>query len=149
MDNIKLAFNTPTPKKLKTICVVEDNPMEQTMIVDYFGKYKDLVIKAFSDGESCIKEIVKSNISPDLILLDYFLDSTVVTSKDGLEIMEKLKELSPNSNFIMLTSVENDRIKSLASKKGILGYIIKDKTSYDRLDSIIEGNFSVEADPSY
>ena len=142
MDNIKLAFNTPTPKKLKTICVVEDNPMEQTMIVDYFGKYKDLIIKAFSDGESCIKEIVKSNVAPDLILLDYFLDSTVPTSKDGLEIMEKLKELSPNSNFIMLTSVENDRIKNLASKKGILGYIIKDKTRYNEINVLLEKYFT-------
>ena len=105
----------------------------------------DLKIKEFHNGDDCIKDIVMSNISPDLILLDYFLDSNITTSKDGLEILSKLKEICPNSEIIMFTSVDNPRIIELARKKGAMSFIVKGTSSYEKLDAIIKNNFSLEA----
>ena len=75
---------------------------------------------------------------------DYFLDSVLASSKDGLEILTKLKEISPNSQIIMLTSVDNERIVELARKKGAIGYVAKGASSFEKLDSIIRNNFSIE-----
>ena len=125
MDSIKLEFNTPKLKKLRTIHIVEDNAMERNMLVDFLGNYPELKIKEFSNGDDCIKDIIVSKNSPDLFLLDYFLDSNNPLSKDGLEVMTKLKEISPNSEFIMFTSVDNERIIELARKKGAMAFLVK------------------------
>ena len=144
MDSIKLSFNTPKLKKLKTVYVVEDNPVERSMIIDFFSRYPDVVVKGFFNGDSCIKDVVVSKVAPDLILLDYFLDSTMASSKDGLEILTKLKEISPYTEFIMLTSIDNERIMELARKKGAMGYVVKGASGYEMLDTILRKNFTFE-----
>ena len=55
-----------------------------------------------------------------------------------------MKEVSPNSEFIMFTSVDNDRIVELARKKGAMAFIVKGASGYELLDSIIRNNFSRE-----
>ena len=147
MDSIKLSFNTPKLKKLKTIYVVEDNAIERNMLIDFLGKYPDLNIKEFFNGDACIKDVIVSKISPDLILLDYFLDSNTPLSKDGLEVLTKLKEISPNSEFIMFTSVDNERIIELARKKGAMAFIVKGVSSYEMLDDILQKKFTIAASP--
>ena len=76
-------------------------------------------------------------------MMDYFLDSNVSTSKDGLESLAKLKEVCPAANVIMLTSVDNKRIIELAKEKGALDYIVKGATGFDALDSVLKKHFSV------
>lgn len=147
MDSIKLSFNTPTLKKLRTIYVVEDNTIERNMLIDFLGKYPDLNIKGFPTGDACIKDIIVSKIFPDLILLDYFLDSNSPLSKDGLEVLTKLKEISPNSEFIMFTSVDNERIIELARKKGAMAFIVKGVSSFEMLDDILQKKFTISASP--
>lgn len=147
MDSIKLTFSTPKPKKLNSIYIIEDNPVERTMLVDYLGKYPNLTIKEFANGDLCVKDIVISKTTPDLILLDYFLDSEITTSKDGLEILTRLKEISPSSEVIMFTSIDNERINELARKKGAMNYIVKGPSSYAKLDNMLQNNFSMEKPP--
>ena len=144
MDSIKLQFNTPKLKKLKTVYIVEDNPMESDMLTDFFSRYKNLTIKTFLNGDACIKDVIVSKVSPDLIFIDYFLDASSSSSKDGLEILSKLREVSPNSECVMLTSVDNERIMELASKKGAMSYIVKGAEGYKKLESIVRSTFSVE-----
>ncbi len=146
MDSIKLTFTPVPPKKLGTIFVIEDNPIELEMVIEYFSKYPGLTLKGFTNGDECVKEIVVSGISPDMILIDYFLDSEIAHSKDGLEILVKLKEISSNSSIIMHTSVENQRIIDLARQKGAIAYIVKGAAGYKKLDSIIEKYFVFNAD---
>lgn len=69
------------------------------------------------------------------------MDSEIAHSKDGLEILVKLKEICPNTAIIMHTGVENQRIIELARKKGAYDYIVKGAEGYKKLDSIIEKEF--------
>ena len=81
-------------KKLTTVFIVEDNPSERTMLTDHLAKYAGITIKGFYSGDACVKEIITGKSQePDLILLDYFLDSSLASSKDGLETLSKLKEI--------------------------------------------------------
>jgi response regulator of citrate/malate metabolism len=121
--------------------------MERRMLIDFLGKYPHLQIKEFTNGDACIKDMVVSRSNPDLILLDYFLDSENPSSKDGLEILEKMKEISPNSEIIMFTSVENERIFELARKKGAMGYIVKGPKGYEKLDQMLSIHFTTQEPP--
>ena len=47
----------------------------------------------------------------------------------------------------MLTSVDNERIIDLAKKKGAMAYVVKGEESFDKIDSIIQNHFTMEAPP--
>jgi response regulator of citrate/malate metabolism len=145
--SLELQFNQPKPKRLHSICIIEDNAMERRMLIDFLSKYPNLKIKEFTNGDACIKDMVMSKLNPDLILLDYFLDSENPSSKDGLEVLEKMKEISPGSEIIMFTSVENERIFELARKKGAMGYIVKGAKGYEKLDQMLSIHFTTQEPP--
>ena len=131
-------------KKLNSVFIVEDNAVQRSMLSDHLSKYPKLKIREFSSGDSCLKELISGNVEePELVLMDYFLESSFGTSKDGLETLTKLKEIFPDTDVVMLTSVENQKIIDLAKKKGALDYIVKSAGSFQKLDSIINDHFEV------
>lgn len=135
--------NIMTNKKLKSVFIVDDSAIERSMLTDHLSKNEGVEIKEFSNGESCIKELVMGNVQePDLILMDYFLETSPGSQKDGLEVLTKLKEICPDSQVIMLTSVSNEKIKELAKNKGALDYVVKSQISYQQLDDVLQKHFS-------
>lgn len=135
-----------TTKKLTSVFIVEDSAIERSMLTDHLSKYPNLEIKEFSSGDACLKELILGNVQePDLIFMDYFLDSSIGTSKDGLEILTKLREICPNTKVIMLTSVSNEKIKELAKQKGAIDYVVKSAVSYQQLDSVLQKHFALES----
>jgi two-component system chemotaxis response regulator CheY len=131
-------------KPLKTVFIVEDSAVERSMLKDYLSKYKKLTIKEFSTGNACIKEIVIGKTTePDLIVMDYFLDSTFGPSKDGLESLAKVKEICPDAGVIMFTSVANPKIMDLAKTKGALDYVVKGTSGFDDLDSVLKKHYEL------
>ena len=131
-------------KKLNTVFIVEDNAVQRSMLTDHLSKYPQLKVKEYSSGDACLKELISGNVAePELVLMDYFLESSFGASKDGLETLSKLKEIYPEMDVIMLTSVENEKIVDLAKKKGALDYVVKSAGSFDKLDSILKNHFTM------
>lgn len=137
-------MNLMTTKNLETVFIVEDSPIERTMLKDHLSKYPKLKISEYSSGVACINDLIVGKLDePDLILMDYFLDSSFGQSKDGLESLTKIKEICPGTNVIMLTSVDNKRIIELAREKGALDYVVKGVTAFNELDSVLKKHFSM------
>ena len=131
-------------KKLETVFIVEDSAIERSMLKDHLAKYPTLKITEYSSGDACVRELIVGTAEePDLVLMDYFLDSSFGQSKDGLESLAKLKEICPETNVIMLTSVDNQKIIDLATKKGALDYVVKGVSAFTQLDSVLKKHFSV------
>ena len=130
-------------KKLKSIYVVEDDSAARTMMLDFLGQYKDITVKGFMTGEACIGEIIFTKKLPDLILMDYYLEGSLVAKYQGLETLEKIKEICPDTRIIMFTSVERENIIELAKEKGASDYIIKGPKGFDELKRIIENSYEL------
>lgn len=131
-------------EKLTNVFIVDDSEIERSMLTDHLAKYPHIKTKEFASGDHFIKEFIMGNLEePDLVLMDYFLDASG-SSKDGLEILTKLKEISPGTKVIMLTSVHNEKIIDLAKKKGALDYIIKSSVSFQQLDDVLAKHFDLK-----
>jgi len=129
--------------KLNNIIVVEDSAADRNMMIDFLSNY-GASVQGFFTGDACIKEIVNQSIpTPDLILMDYFLDASFASKYDGLDTLAKVKEICPTTKIIMFTSVENARIIELAKEKGAVGYIVKGTEGFNTLDEMIRSNFLV------
>ena len=132
-------------QKLNSIYVVEDDVVERTMMLDFLSQYKNVTLKGFMTGEACIGQILHSKIFPDIILMDYYLDTSQVAEYTGLDTLTKIMEISPDTRIIMFTSVDYTNIIKLAKEKGASDFIIKGPKGFDEVKSIIEKNYSVNS----
>ncbi|HEY4786677.1 MAG TPA: response regulator [Bacteroidales bacterium] len=104
-------------KNKPTIFVVEDDNFYNSVLTTYL-KTKGFEVYSFLSGEECLE---KCSIAPKIVLLDYIL-----TGIDGLEVMRRMKELSPGTQFIFLSGQTDIKVVLSALHEGAYDYIIKD-----------------------
>lgn len=121
--------------KVKKIFVVDDDEMIRTMLSDHLKKNPMHEVETFSTGEECLANL---NKLPDVIVLDYQLNSVVPNAADGLEILEQIKKINKKICVIMLSSQTqySKAVKTIV--KGALEYVIKDDNAFKRVEQIVE-----------
>lgn len=116
-------------KKIR-ILVVDDQAVVREGIVAILSFQTDIeVVGEAEDGIQAVEMARKSK--PDVILLDM-----VMPRQDGLATIPKLRQSTPDARILVLTSfAESDRVYQ-AIKAGALGYMLKDTTRTQLLQSI-------------
>jgi NarL family two-component system response regulator LiaR len=116
-------------KKIR-ILVVEDQNVVRDGIIAILSFQPDVeVVGQAEDGLQAV-EVAKAT-RPDVILLDL-----VMPLHDGLSAIPRLKVVAPEARILVLTSFQdNDRVYQ-AIKAGALGYMLKDATRTQLLESI-------------
>lgn len=74
-------------------------------------------------GEATSKEELINHLKtsrPDLVTMDMTIPGT-----DGIECMQLVKKLSPNSKVLVISSMKDDEIVGKARKSGAVGYLQK------------------------
>ena len=105
------------------------------MLKDFFsGKYPSANITTFSTGEEAISGI---SIEPDIIILDYHLDSVNATAMNGLQVLKKLKERFPNVPVVFLSGQEKAEIAANTMKYGAWDYVVKNESAFHRLEILM------------
>ncbi len=82
------------------------------------GKGSKYHVKTFSSAESALSEMV--NRTPQLVLLDIGLPGM-----GGIEALEKIKSISPETLVIMITGYEDLNTVVTAIRAGAYDYIVK------------------------
>ena len=103
-------------EKRATILVVDD---EHGVRQSFYMVLKDEFNVFLAESGTEAIDIFSKN-SVDLILLDILLPDI-----DGIELLERLKELDPNTEIIMVTAVKEIQIAVKAIKLGAYEYIAK------------------------
>lgn len=116
-------------KKIR-ILVVDDQAVVREGIVAILSLQTDIeVVGEAEDGIQAME--LARKFKPDVILLDM-----VMPRQDGLTTIPKLRQMTPDSRILVLTSfAESDRVYQ-AIKAGALGYMLKDTTRTQLLQSI-------------
>ncbi|OFY63443.1 MAG: hypothetical protein A2Y71_02380 [Bacteroidetes bacterium RBG_13_42_15] len=117
----------------KLIFIVDDDPFINTLVVKRLtsDEYK---LEAFETGEECLDAMHKN---PDLVILDYLFVKEEHEYMNGMQILDKIKELKPNTPVIMLSGQDKGEIVLALARKGINDYIIKDNKLIDNLNAAI------------
>ena len=102
-------------KKANILVVDDEHGIRQSFNMVLKDEYK--VILA-GTGREAIDIFQKNTI--DLILLDILLPDI-----DGLDLLEKLKGMDPNTEIIMVTAVKEIQTAVKAIKLGAYEYIVK------------------------
>jgi NarL family two-component system response regulator LiaR len=112
------------------ILVVDDESVVRDGVVTILSFQTDM--KVVGEAEDGIKAVeLARQTKPDVVLLDM-----VMPKQNGLETIPKLKEASPDSRILVLTSfADSDRVYQTI-KAGALGFLLKDATRVQLLQAI-------------
>lgn len=99
-----------------TIYVVDDEEtIREGIALRLGGEYR---VETYADAESALKDF--KTVPPDLILLDIGLPGM-----NGIEALDRFKELDPHVPVIMITAYEDIKTVVAAMKSGAHDYVVK------------------------
>jgi DNA-binding NtrC family response regulator len=120
--------------KSANIFVVDDDTMYLKMIEIEFLQYPDFKLKTFETGEICIENL---SHEPDLIILDYHLDGVNKHAMNGIQTLDKIKEINPRIPVVMLSAQDKIEVAINCIHHKASDYIVKNETAFLRLQKVI------------
>jgi len=120
--------------KSANIFVVDDDTMYLKMIEIEFLQYPDFKLKTFETGEICIENL---SHEPDLIILDYHLDGVNKHAMNGIQTLDKIKEINPRIPVVMLSAQDKIEVAINCIHHKASDYIVKNETTFLRLQKVI------------
>ena len=118
----------------KKIFVVEDETMFASLLRDYLQTHTGHEVFLFTTGEACLNELDKN---PDIIILDYFLNSDNPEAADGLQILRKIRSRGNRAHIIMLSAQSEFGVAMQSRMEGAQQYVIKDDQAFERITGLI------------
>ena len=116
------------------IFLVDDDALYLRLLEIQFLEHADFEIETFSSGEECIETL---SSKPDLIILDYMLNSVDKDAKNGIEILDKIKESNALIPVIILSAQDKIEVAIDCMHHGAFDYVVKSETIFMRLQKII------------
>ncbi len=93
-----------------------------------------ITIHSFDTGEACLDQI---GLKPDVIVLDYYLNSSKPDAMDGIAVLKMIKQINPEARVIMLSSQDSITIASEMLEHGAFDYVSKNESAFVRIKNII------------
>jgi NarL family two-component system response regulator LiaR len=111
-----------------SIILVDDHEVVRNGVRAYLETVKDFqVVGEAGSGEEAIQLI--ADAIPDVVLMDL-----IMPGMDGVETIRRIKQVSPRSQVVVLTSFHEDVHIFPALKAGAISYILKDM----KMDKLVD-----------
>jgi len=116
------------------IIIIEDNELLRDSLKEAINKSSIIKCKStFSSGEAALDFIGKEELVPEIILLDIGLPGI-----NGIDLIPEIRKLTPASKIIILTIHDDDENVFNAICSGASGYLLKDLSADNIVNSINE-----------
>ena len=121
---------TRMSKKKVTVLVVDDHEMVREGLLTFLELHDGIeVVGEASNGREAIEQT--QQLSPDVVLMDL-----VMPEMDGIVATKQIRDLSPNTKIIALTSFGEDDKVMAAVRAGAAGYLLKNVSPPDLVRAI-------------
>jgi DNA-binding NarL/FixJ family response regulator len=120
--------------KPKKIFIVDDDAMLTEAIKDWLTRKVPHHVSTFYTGEECLKHLYEK---PDVIVLDYYLNSVSKDAANGIEILRAIKKFDPAIHVIILSGQEHYGVAAQTIQKGAEHYVSKDESAFEKIASLI------------
>jgi DNA-binding NarL/FixJ family response regulator len=112
------------------LLIIEDNRLLREGITAMIKKQPDFqMMAAFGESETTLTKVI--DLKPEVLLLDCNL-----TNQDSLELMKSLKKNCPETKVIIINIVPLQTGTVTYIKEGVSGFLLKDASTKDFLDTI-------------
>jgi NarL family two-component system response regulator LiaR len=113
-----------------TVMIVDDHEMVRRGAGSYLEAQPDISLVAQAgSGEEAVR--LAQEFVPDVVLMDLLMPDM-----DGIEATRRVKNVSPRTQIVILTSFHQDEYVFPAFKAGAISYLLKDVKAAELLDAI-------------
>ena len=113
-----------------TVMIVDDHEMVRRGAGSYLEAQPDISLVAQAgSGEEAVR--LAQEFIPDVVLMDLLMPDM-----DGIEATRRVKNVSPRTQIVILTSFHQDEYVFPAFKAGAISYLLKDVKAAELLDAI-------------
>jgi DNA-binding NtrC family response regulator len=122
-----------TEKKILLFLVDDDALFLKSLEIEFTDTTQS-IIKTFPTGELCLENISQN---PDVVILDYHLNSIDINAINGLETLDRIKAANQRIPVVMLSSQDKIEVAVNCMKHQAYDYIVKSETAFIRLQKAI------------
>jgi len=115
---------------MKKVMIVEDSNLMISVIKNFVKKKRiDVEFVEAHNGKEAVEKYPIER--PDIVFMDIKMPEM-----DGMTALEKIAEIDPNANVIMVTSLKEPSQEQKAKDLGALMYIMKPFSSADIFEAL-------------
>lgn len=114
--------------------LVDDDALFLKLLEIEFAENTQSIIKTFPTGELCLENLSQN---PDIVILDYHLNSIDKNAINGLETLDKIKAANQTIPVVILSSQDKIEVAVNCMKHQAYDYIVKSETAFIRLQKAI------------
>lgn len=124
-----------TNGQLSIFLVDDDTMFLRSMEHHLLQKMKESVrIRTFPTGEECLKKLDEK---PDIVVLDYLLNSQYPNAMNGIQVLDNIKQASPGAAVVMLSAQDKMEIAVDTMRHGAYDYVVKNENTFLRTQNVI------------
>jgi two-component system, NarL family, response regulator LiaR len=113
-----------------TVLIADDHPVVRQGLRTFLSLQDGVeVVGEAGDGEEAIEQVER--LLPDVVVIDL-----VMPKVDGIEAIRRIRDVSPSTRVLVLTSFLDDEKLFPAVKAGAAGYLLKDAEPREVADGI-------------
>ena len=113
-----------------TVMIVDDHEMVRQGAAGYLEAQPEIKVVAEAESGSEAVRLAREYV-PDVVLMDL-----VMPGMDGVEAARKVKDISPRTQIIVLTSYHQDEHIFPALQAGAISYLLKDVKARELIEAI-------------
>ncbi len=113
-----------------TVMIVDDHEMVRKGARGYLEAQPDISVVAEAESGAEAVRLAREHV-PDVVLMDL-----VMPGMDGVEATRKVKDVSPRTRIIILTSYHEDEHIFPALQAGAISYLLKDVKASELVEAI-------------
>jgi len=124
-----------TTNKLE-VMVVDDDRTYNNALVNYLQGHLggNATVTGFQTGEECVGQIDKK---PQVVILDYFLNSQYFDAMNGISILDIIKKKNPNVEIVMVSGQNKLELAVSAMRHGAFNYVIKEESAFPQINKSV------------
>jgi NarL family two-component system response regulator LiaR len=121
-----------------TVYIVDDHDVVRKGLRFYLSAHREIhIVGEAGDAESAVEGVTE--LVPDVVLMDLLLPlrpGTEPTDEGGVQATRRVRQISPRTQVVVLTSFSQDELVFSAIKAGALSYLLKDADAETVLHAI-------------
>ena len=114
-----------------SVMIVDDHEMVRKGAAGYLEAQPAITVVAEAESGAEAVQLARETV-PDVVLMDL-----VMPGMDGVEATRKLKDISPRTQIIVLTSYHQDEHIFPALQAGAISYLLKDVKASELVEAIL------------
>ena len=113
-----------------TVLIVDDHPVVRQGLRQLLEVQENLeIVGEAEDGQSAIEKT--GELIPDVVLMDW-----VMPEMTGVEATREIRQISPHTQVVVLTSHHEDALVFPAIKAGALSYLLKSSLPEEVIEAV-------------